>query len=120
MGCDGYHAHARAFGRLDDGTFRPRELQAYPKPMCSAIAEAIFSESIAQLRDGTGAGGWRRPAGAAPRVSAWSLRARSPGDAAIALLDEATVRGRGVTSGDQQLAFHLHVHDGISTRAARQ
>ncbi|CAK0804568.1 unnamed protein product, partial [Prorocentrum cordatum] len=107
--CDGPRTHESAEGKLADGAFRTSPLAQYLEAMCetpgSMIVEACFEKS------GLGGTGWRRPPEADRAVTVWGTRSTTA--PAVAARSEDVLRGRGLVLDGPQMAFYLHVDDGV-------
>ncbi|CAK0851604.1 unnamed protein product, partial [Prorocentrum cordatum] len=109
--CDGPHAHQTAEGKLADGTFRTSPLAQYPEGMCETLGTLIVQTLAIFEQTGLGGTGWRRPPEADRSVTAWS--SRSTTTPAVAVRNEDVLRGRGLVLDGPQMAFYLHVDDGV-------
>ncbi|CAK0903818.1 unnamed protein product, partial [Prorocentrum cordatum] len=109
---DGPHAHETAEGKLADGTFRTSPLAQYPEGMCEKLGTLIVQTLAIFEQTGLGGTGWRRPPGADRSVTAWS--SRSTTTPAVAVRNEDVLRGRGLVLDGPQMAFYLHVDDGVA------
>ncbi|CAK0883180.1 unnamed protein product [Prorocentrum cordatum] len=108
---DGPHAHETAEGKLADGTFRTSPLAQYPEGMCETLGTLIVQTLAIFEQTGLGGTGWRRPPEADRSVTAWS--SRSTTTPAVAVRNEDVFRGRGLVLDGPQMAFYLHVDDGV-------
>ncbi|CAK0821636.1 unnamed protein product, partial [Prorocentrum cordatum] len=110
--CDGPHARESADGKLADGTFRTSPLAQYPEGMCESLGLLIVQTLAIFEQTGLGGTGWRRPPEADRAVTAWS--SRSTAAPAVAVRNEDVLRGRGLVLDGPQMAFYLHVDDGVA------
>ncbi|CAK0884075.1 unnamed protein product [Prorocentrum cordatum] len=105
-------AKRTAEGKLADGTFRTSPLAQYPEGMCEALGALIVQTLAIFEQTGLGGTGWRRPPEADRSVTAWSSRSTTA--PAVAVRNEDVLRGRGLVLDGPQMAFYLHVDDGVA------
>ncbi|CAK0872525.1 unnamed protein product [Prorocentrum cordatum] len=108
---DGSHVHESAEGKLADGTFRTSPLAQYPEGMCESLGILIVRTLAIFEQTGLGGTGWRRPPEADRAVTAWGSRSTTA--PAVAVRNEDVLRGRGLVLDGPQMAFYLHVDDGV-------
>ena len=105
--------------RLPDGDFQSKRLARYPSCLSKAIAKCffLFFKHMKELGQGpSGPGIGCALATRTPKVSSWSKT--GSGERCMAILNETAQFGTGTILDSGQLAFYLHVDDGLVMEAA--
>ena len=105
--CDGQHVHESSEGKTASGEFRTRALETYPPELCEELARAAIATCELMKKEGSGPGGWRRCTGEKARISNWSRWAGDQPGEAVAILNEAGLRGKHVVIDERQKALSI-------------
>ena len=111
-------SHARAYGKLPDGSFRSRTLQAYPSSLNLALARCAVLTAQAMRERGVGPSGWRAVSARPQRRLLYSQEALQ-GEHGIVWFNEAFMSGERHEVTERQSAVYVHVDDGVAVSTGR-
>ena len=111
--CDGKHLHTFEHGRDGKGGFDVTKLQEYPTELCRLMAECVLKTFAEMLTSGSGPTGWRRTSVPSQRIASWSTTPEGGRQFGVQIVNESVARGQGCVLAEKQLAFYLHVDDGL-------